>query len=90
MRIRSKKISNLENKVTNYINELVVNYLNTRGYECNSSIKSMVNINNFLKSQYKKVLVIKENEKMMKIGSYYTWEAIVKIKIIDTITGKEI
>lgn len=31
MKIRSKKISNLENKVTNYINELVVNYLNTRG-----------------------------------------------------------
>lgn len=90
MRIRSKKISNLENKVTNYINELAVNYLNTRGYECNSSIKSMVNINNFLKSQYKKVLVIKENEKMVKIGSYYTWDATVKIKIIDTITGKEI
>lgn len=90
MRIRSKKISNLENKVTNYINELAVNYLNTRGYECNSSIKNMVNINNFLKSQYKKVLVIKENEKMVKIGSYYTWDATVKIKIIDTITGKEI
>lgn len=50
----------------------------------------MRNVNTILKSKNQKVMLNIENEKLLKIGSYYTWDAYVRVKIIDIITGKEV
>lgn len=90
MLIRAKRIDNLERKVSEYKNKVVVRYLNSKGYFCNTSKKSMRNVNTILKSKNQKVMLNIENEKLLKIGSYYTWDAYVRVKIIDIITGKEV
>lgn len=90
MLIKAKRIDNLEKKVSEYKNKLVIKYLNAKGYKCNNSQISMIKVNNLLKLQGKRVIIEKQNEKISRLGSYYTWEAYIKIKIVDTITGKEI
>lgn len=90
MLIKAKRIDNLESKVTNYKNKQVIKYLNLKGYECDNSKASMIRVNNLLKSRMLKVVIECKNEQLSKIGSYYTWEAYIKIKIIDIITRKEV
>lgn len=90
MLIKAKRIDNLEKKVSEYRDKLVIKYLNAKGYKCDYSRISMIKVNNLLKSQGKRVIIEKQNEKLSRLGSYYTWEAYIKIKIVDTITGKEI
>ncbi|MCI8411948.1 MAG: hypothetical protein HFJ40_05920 [Clostridia bacterium] len=90
MLIKAKRIDNLEKKVSEYKNKAVIKYLNSKGYECNESIKSMRKVNSLLKSEMKKVVIDIQNERLSRIGAYYTWEAYIKVKIIDTITGKEV
>lgn len=50
----------------------------------------MIKVNRVLKSRYQKVIIESENERVSRLGAYYTWEAYVKVKIIDTITGDEV
>lgn len=90
MLIRAKRIDNLERKVSEYKNKVVVRYLNSKGYFCNISKGSMKNVNTILNSKNQKVMLNIENEKFSKIGSYYTWDAYVRVKIIDIITGREV
>lgn len=90
MLIKAKRIDNLEKKVSEYKNRLVVKYLNLKGYECDSSRKSMIEINNLLKSKGQRVVIEKENERLSRLGAYYTWEAYVRVKIVNIITGKEV
>lgn len=90
MLIRAKRIDNLEIKVNEYKNKVVVGYLKSKGYECNASRKSMIKVNNILKIKGQRVVVEKEDEKLSRLGAYYTWEAHIKVKIIDIITGKEV
>lgn len=90
MLIKAKRIDNLEIKVSEYKNRLVVKYLNTKGYDCDYSKSSMKRVNSILKSKKQKVMLQTENERLSKVGSYYTWEAYVRVKIIDIITGKEV
>ncbi len=89
MLIKAKRIDNLEKKVSEYKNRLVIEHLNEAGYKCDNTRISMIKVNNLLKSQRKRVIIEKQNEKISRLGSYYTWEAVMKIKIVDTITGKE-
>lgn len=88
--LRAKRVDNLERKVIEHKNKIVVKYLNSKGYDCNTSKESMRKVNAILKSKNQKVMLQIENEKVAKIGSYYVWDAFVKVKIIDTITGKEV
>lgn len=90
MLIKAKRVDNLERKVSEYKNRIVVKYLNYKGYDCDISKASMKRINSILKSKKQKVMLQIENEKVSKIGSYYIWDAYVKVKIIDIITGKEV
>ncbi len=90
MLIKAKRIDNLERKVSEYKNKVVVRYLNSKGYFCNTSKESMRNVNTILKSKNQKVMLNIENEKVAQIGSYYTWEAYVRVKILDTITRNEV
>lgn len=90
MLIRAKRIDNLERKVSEYKNKIVVRYLNSKGYYCTTSKESIIETNKILKSKNQKVMLNIENEKLQKIGSYYTWDAYVRVKIIDIITGKEV
>lgn len=90
MLIKAKRIDNLERKVSEYKNKIVVRYLKSRGYECNETRKSMIKTNNLLKNKGQRVVIEKENERLSRLGAYYTWEAYIKVKIIDTITGKEV
>ena len=90
MLIKAKRIDNLERKVSEYKNKVVVKYLNSRGYECNNSRLSMIKINNLLKTKGQRVVIESQNEKLSRLGAYYTWEAYIKVKIIDIITGKEV
>ena len=89
MVVKAKRIDNLEKKVSKYKNNLVIRYLNSRGYDCNHSKNSMIKVNNILKTKGQRVVIEKENEKLSRIGVYYTWEAYIKVKIIDIITGKD-
>lgn len=90
MILKAKRIDNLERKVSEYKNKVVVRYLKSRGYECNESRKSMIKVNNILKTEGQRVVIEKENEKLSRLGAYYTWEAYIKVKIVDIITGKEV
>lgn len=90
MLIRAKRIDNLKKKVCEYRDKLVIEHLNNKGYKCDNSRVGMIRVNNLLKSQFKKVIIERQNERLSKTGSYYTWEAYIKIRIIDTITGKEV
>ena len=90
MLLKAKRMDNLERKVNEYKNKVVVKYLKTRGYECNKSRKGMIKVNSLLKSGMKKVVIDIQNERLLRLGAYYTWEAYIKVKIIDTITGKEV
>lgn len=90
MLIRAKKVDNLGKKVNEYKNRIVIKYLISKGYDCDTSKESMSNVNAILKSKNQKVILNIENERITKIGSYYTWNAYVRVKIIDTITGKEV
>lgn len=90
MKLRAKRVDNLERKVTNYKNKIVTKYLNSKGYDCDTSKESMKNVNAILKSKNQKVMLQIENEKVKRIGSYYTWDAYVRVKVIDIITGKEV
>ena len=89
MLIKAKKIDNLQTKVLEYKNKQVVKYLKLRGYDCDTSKKNMIKIKSLLKTQMKKVVIEVNNERIAKVGSYYTWEANIKVKIIDVITGKQ-
>lgn len=80
----------MERKVNEYKNKVVVEYLKSKGYDCNETRKSMIKVNRVLKSRYQKVIIESENERVSRLGAYYTWEAYVKVKIIDTITGDEV
>lgn len=90
MQLRAKRIDKLQEKVKEYTNNLVVKYLKTKGYDCNTSISSMIRANKIIKSENKRVIVEKHDEKLSKLGSYYIWNGILKIKLIDSITGKEV
>lgn len=90
MLIKAKRLDNLELKVSSYKNKAVVKHLNSKGYKCDGSRISMIKVNNLLKSKGQKVIIAKENERISRLGSYYIWEANIKVKIIDTFTGKEV
>lgn len=89
MLIKAKRMDNLELKVSEYKNKMVVKYLNLKGYKCDGSRISMIHVNNLLKSKNQRVVIEKQNERISRLGSYYIWEAYIKVKIVDTITGKE-
>lgn len=90
MMLKAKRIENLQSKVSEYKNRQVVKYLRLRGYECNTSKKSMIKVNNLLKSKMKRIVIESKYERLSRLGSYYTWEAEIKVKIVDRITGKEV
>lgn len=90
MLIKAKRMDNLERKVSEYKNKVVIRYLKSKGYECNETRKSMIKVNNLLKSKGQRVVIEKENERLSRLGAYYTWEAYIKVKIVDVITGKEV
>lgn len=90
MLIKAKRIDNLEIKVSEYKNKIVVEYLKAKGYECSESRKSMIKVNNLLKTKGQRVVIESQNEKLSRLGAYYTWDAYIKVKIIDIITGKEV
>lgn len=90
MLIKAKRIDNLEKKVSEYKNKVVVTYLKSKGYECNETNKCMIKVNNILKAKGQRVVIEKQNERLSRLGAYYTWEAYIKVKIIDIVTGKEV
>ena len=89
MIIKAKRTDVLEKKLITFINKIVVNFLNKKGYECDTSMESMRKVNSELNAKGLTVILDRKNERISKIGSYYTWEGFIKVKIIDKITGKE-
>ena len=90
MLIKAERIDNLQSKVSEYKNKVVVKYLQLRGYKCDTSRKSMIQVNNLLKSEMKRVVIESKYERLSRLGAYYTWEAEIKVKIVNIITGKEV
>lgn len=89
LKVKSKKLKNLSTKITYAKNDLVVKILNKKGYECDNSQRSLVKSDIKLNSEQKKIILENQNEKLLKIGSYYVWEADVIVKIVDKVIGKE-
>ena len=90
MQIRAKRIDRLQDKIREFQNLLVVKYLNKRGYECNTSRLSMIKVNKTIKAEQKRVVIERQNEKLLKSGSYYVWDGVLKVKLVDALTGKEV
>ena len=90
MQIKAKRIDRLQDKVKEFENQSVVKYLNKRGYECNTSRLSMIKVNKVIKAEQKRVVIERQNEKLLKSGSYYIWDGFLKIKLVDALTGKEV
>lgn len=89
MLLKAKRMDTLKIKVSDYKNKVVVEYLKSKGFECTSSRRSMIKVNNLLKAKGQKVVIECQNEILSRLGTYYTWEAYIKVKIVDIITGKE-
>ena len=90
MELKAKRVDRLQNKVREFENKLVVKFLNSRGYECNTSTASMIKVNRKIKSEKKRVVIERKDVKLSKLGSYYVWDGLLRIKLIDIITGKEV
>ena len=90
MQIKAKRIDRLQDKVQEFKNKMVVKYLNSRGYDCNTSTSSMRKINGIIKKEKKRVMIQVKDEKLLRIGSYYVWDGYLIIKLIDALTGKEV
>ena len=90
MRLKAKRIDRLEDKVKAFKNKMVVKYLNDRGYDCNNSISSMRRVNGIIKKEKRKVMIQVRDEKLLRIGSYYVWDGYLIIKLVDSLTGKEV
>ena len=90
MQIKAKRIDRLQEKVQEFKNKMVIKYLNERGYECNTSTSSMRRVNGIIKKEKKRVTIQVKNEKLLRIGSYYVWDGYLIIKLVDSLTGKEV
>lgn len=90
MQIKSKRIDKLEDKVKEFKNKMVVKYLNSRGYDCNTSTSSMRRVNGIVKKEKKKVIIQVKDEKLLRIGNYYVWDGYLIVKLVDALTGKEV
>lgn len=90
MQLRAKRIDKLQEKVKDFENSLVVKYLNGRGYNCNTSISSLVRVNKIIKSEFKRVVVERYDEKLSRLGSYFIWNGMLRVKLVDIFTGKEV
>ena len=69
LKVKSKKLKNLSVKIAQAKNNLVVNILNKKGYECDSSQISQIKANRKLNSEQKKVIF--KNWKLLCMGSRY-------------------
>lgn len=90
MQLRAKRIDKLQVKVKDFENNIVVKYLNSRGYDCNTSISSLVKVNKTIKSEFKKVVVERYDEKLSRLGSYFIWNGMLRVKLVDALTGKDV
>lgn len=90
MQLRAKRIDKLQEKVKELENNLVVKYLNSKGYNCNTSMSSLIKVNKIIKSEFKRVIIEKHDEKITRLGSYYIWNGILRVKLVNSLTGKEV
>ena len=90
MQIKAKRIDRLQDKVQEFKNKMVVKYLNSRGYDCNTSTSSMRKINGIKKKKKKRVMIQVKDEKLSRLGSYYVWDGYLIVKLVDSLTGKEV
>lgn len=90
MQIKAKRIDRLQDKVQELKNKTVVKYLNSKGYDCNTSISSMRRVNGIIKKEKKKVIIQVKDEKILRVRSYYVWDGYLIVKLIDALTGKEV
>lgn len=90
MEVRAKRIEKLHERVSVLVNKLVVKVLNLKGYECDDTTSDMVRINKLLKLKGQKVIVEHNNETVRRDGRWYTYNADIYVKIVDTITGREV
>lgn len=90
MQIKAKRIDRLQDKVQEFKNKMVVKYLNSRGYDCNTSTSSMRKINGIIKKEKKRVMIQVKDEKLSRLGSYYVWDGYLIVKLVDALTGKEV
>lgn len=81
MIVKSKSFKSLNKKINECKDKKVIKFLNKLGYKCEYTKESLLNVINQLKSENKKVMIYKENEKLQKLNGYYKYEAILNVKI---------
>ena len=89
MQIKAKRTDKLEDKVKEFKNKIVIKYLNSKGYNCNTSALSMRRVNEIIKKENKRVIIQVKDEKLLRVGSYYVWDGYLIVKLVDAFTGKE-
>lgn len=81
MIVKSKSFKSLNKKINECKDKKVIKFLNKLGYKCEYTKESLLNVINQLKSENKKVMIYKENEKLQKLNGYYKYEVISNVKI---------
>lgn len=81
MIVKSKSFKSLNKKINECKDKKVIKFLNKLGYKCEYTKESLLNVINQLKSENKKVMIYKENEKLQKLNGYYKYEVILNVEI---------
>ena len=79
MTLKAKNKNILNKKIKKYQDKKVIKYLNAMGYDCTYEKNSIISVLEKLKRENKKVMIYRNNEKLIKLSNYYKY--IVNIKI---------
>ena len=79
MTLRAKNKDILNKKIKEYQDKKVIKYLNSMGYDCTYEKNSIISVLKKLKQENKKVMIYRNNEKIIKLSNYYKY--IVNLKI---------
>lgn len=90
MQIKAKRIDLLQQKVKKFQNNMVIKFLRSKGYQIDNTKIGLRRIHRQITQEGKKVIVNTKNEKLLRIGSYFVWDAYLEVKLINSFTGKEI
>lgn len=81
MTLKAKNKNILNKKIKEYQDKKVIKYLNTLGYDCIYEKNSVIALLEKLKQENKKVMIYRNNEKLIKLSNYYKYTVNLKISL---------
>lgn len=81
MTLKAKNKDILNKKIKEYQDKKVIKFLNAIGYNCTYEKNSIIAILKKLKQENKKVMIYRNNEKLIKLSNYYKYTVNLKISL---------